>query len=257
MALRKLLTFLSFFLLCTNIYPHSGWQAHANDMMDVFGFIENPKLREWMKFISSEIIDKPGDFYSRLKSQNVGFSCKHRLLFHWGYDAEPWNEDLEQRVRDYCDIQDLNVESIIKIFKSDLRNEQKRRNKLINQKTEDLFGFAHGGKDAKYAHFFCSMAYDVHLIGDYTSDNTDLNGLQDIDKIISSIKKSILDLDPIKGKFVIKKIELVNKQYFDVQKKADALMLFLKKEIPRFIKCAQEGSIRRRLESRGFKLKED
>lgn len=234
------------------VYAHSSWQMHVNDMMEVFGFEPDAELKAWMKFISSDMIDKHEPFYSELKGRHPGFACKHRLLFHWGYDAEPWNEKLEERVRAYCDVQELNAESNIRIFKAELKAEQKRRNGLMNRRTEELFGFARGGRDARYARFFVTMAYNVHLIGDYTPDNRDLEGVQSMENIVRSTNNAIMKLDAKLGAPLVRKINATDRQYPDIQSKAEHLLQMLKAEIPAFIVQAQNGSICRRLERRGF-----
>ena len=251
--LHRYIAVLLFVLISIKSYSHSSWKQHADDMMSVFGFVENSELREWMRFISSDMIDKT-DFYEKLKNEHNGFGCKHRLLFHWGYNAEPWNRALEEKVKEYCENYDLNIELNIRVFKSKIRDEQKRRNRIMNEKTETLFGFSHGGKDARYAQFFVSIAYNIHLIGDYTSDNTDLQGLQNLDDIIGLIISSIKSFDIKESKTIVNKITTVNKKYSNPQIKADELMLLLKKEMPDFIKKAENGSIRRRLEKKGFKM---
>lgn len=254
---KIVLLFFCSIVLAPHAFPHNGWEAHVNDMMAVFGFEENPQLREWMRFISSDMIDKVDPFYSKLKANHPGFACKHRMLFHWGYDAEPWSRSLEEKVKQYCEEYDLNFESNLRIFKSEIKDEQKRRNRIINERTENLLGFAHGGKDASFAHFFASMAYNIHLIGDYTSDNSDLYGLQNISDIIGLIVIEIRSLDNSQAKGIIKGITKINNQYSNPQKKADILMAYLKAELPSFIKKAQNGSIYRRLQNKGFYPKED
>lgn len=135
------------------------------------------------------------------------------------------------RVIKYCNDYDLNIESNLRVFKSEFKDEQKRRNRLVNQKTEELFGFASGGRDAQYANFFASMAYNIHLIGDYLSDyNSDLDGLQDINEIIGLIIIDIQRMDKKRGKALQKGITNINKRYSDPQKKADELMEYLKKK---------------------------
>ncbi len=261
--MKKQVLLLLFFIFPTFLYSHSDKDQHAIEAMEIFGFAENCencknyKIREWLKFISSNLIDNVNPFYSELQRNHKGFRCKHRLLFHWGYDSEPWNKALEKRVSKYCEDYDLNIESNIKVFKAELRVEQKKRNAEINRRTEDLFGFAHGGKDASYAYFFCSMAYNIHLIGDYTSDNSDLNGLQDFNTIIRSVNNAILRLDPKLGKPINKRLEnICNKKDMDVQIKADNIIAILKQEIPTFVQNAQDGSIKRRLEAKRFKFKD-
>lgn len=242
-------------LITTRAYSHSGWSAHANDMMAVFGFEENPQLRAWMRFISSDMIDKHEPFYSELCKKHPGFRCKHRLLFHWGFNAKPWSKSLESRIIDYCKQYDLNVESNLRIFQAELIAEQRRRNKLINSQTERLFGFAQGGKDASFANFFASMAYNIHLIGDYTSDNTDLDGLPNINDIIGVMVRDIRSLDNVQSQFIVKGITKINQKYSDPQIKADELMIYLKTNMPQFIRKAQFGSLYSRLNKRGFNFR--
>lgn len=249
---------ISLFLLCafsTNLNAHSSWIAHADDMMAVLGFEESSEIRNWMKFISSDMIDQPGSFYDELKTRHPGFTCKHRALFHWGYNAVPWNYEIERKVKIYCEQYNLNYDSNIRVFKSELIAEQKRRNRLINLKTESLFGFAHGGKDAQYAVFFASMAYNIHLVGDHMSDNTDFDGVQKLENVIGLIVISLKNFNLNGSKNVIKNITAINRKYQSSTLKADALMKLLKQEVPDVIKKAQDGSIKRRIENKGFRFR--
>ena len=254
---------LIIFLLCSipsiKSYSHGSWQQHAVDIRGVLGFEDDQRIDSWIKYISSDMIDNANAFRKKLQNNHHGFTCKHRLLFHWGYDAEPWTIDLEERVKQYCENYDLNVESNIRVFKSEMKEEQKRRNSLINKKTENLFGFAHGGKDASYARFFAAMAYDIHILGDYMSDNSDLDGLQNFNSLINHITNTLQSIDKIEFKKSgiqrqIKQILQKNKQ--TESSKADNLMMYLKASVPNYIKKVQKGSIYRRLCKRGFKFQE-
>ena len=152
----------------------------------------------------------------------------------------------------------IDIDSTIRVFKQEIKDEQKRRNRLINGKTEALFGFAHGGTDAKFAEFFASTAYNVHLIGDYTSDNSDLEGLQKLEDIIGLIVIELRKLDDKLAIPIIKEITVINKEIpsSSPQKKADMIMACLKKNVPYFIRYAREGSIYRRLSNKGFRFVE-
>lgn len=260
---KKCLVFFSLlFCICQSVSPHSSWEAHARDVMDVLGMDwngrkspKNVEIKQWLYFLSSKMIDDTS-FHKELmikhnKFQNIGTPRKHRILFHWGYNAEPWNTSIQQEVVTYCEQYDLNVESNIRIFKSEIKTEQIRRNKKINSETEKLFGFAHGGKDASYARFFAAIAYNVHILGDYTSDNTELTGLQPINVLIGQIVIEIRNLDKIECKSLIKGITLINKRCSNSQKKADSLLVYLKNEMPKFLKRAQGGSLCRRLTKGG------
>ena len=245
--------FILFFNIQITI-AHNGWEAHAEDMFAVLGFQENKELRNWMKFISSDMIDQHNhnEFYTKLTDKHKWFKCKHRLLFHWGYNSEPWSPFLEQKVKKYSDYTALSNDSIKFILKNDLRMEQKRRNHLMNNETESLFGFAHSGKDARYANFFISIAYNIHLLGDYTSDNTDLDGLVSFSSLMGSIITSIRNLDNNTSKQLIKALNFVHKKGRNEQEKADLVLYFLKQNLPEFIQKADNGSIKRRLQKKGF-----
>lgn len=250
------------------LYAHSSFIAHCEDMMDVFGFEYNLKLfsrskdtrsnTSWTKFISSDMIDNT-EFHRQLEGKYQNFKIAnpnyHRMLFHWGYNAEPWNPYIERHIRTYCRLNYLDEESTIEEFKIALKAEQKRRNRKINEETEKVFGFAHGGTDAKYAQFFASMAYNIHLLGDQQTDNSVFVGVADTSTLIGQIILSLRMLDSSKSKPIEKQLTILNKSYADQHEKADAVMIYLKTVVPSFIKEAQNGSIYRRLEKQGFKIR--
>ena len=253
-----------------NGYAHSGFIQHCEDIMSVLGFKDNPKLfsrskdtknnQSWTKYISSDMIDNTkSDFHKQLDRDYPGLNISHpryhRLLFHWAYDAEPWNIDLERLIRNYCETYDLNIESNIRVFKAKMRSEQSRRNRLIIQKTEQTFGFAHGGTERVYSHFLASMAYNIHILGDYTSDNTVLSGLYAFDKLIGQFVDELRKLDYAKSKDIVRGITRINSKNIKPQEKADELMLYLKLHTPAFIKEARNGSFKRLLENRGFSFR--
>ena len=255
-------------ILCSvEIMAHSSFIAHCEDIMEVLGFEYNLKLfsrttpqynNSWTKFISSDMIDNKS-FHSQLErlypNLNITHPRNHRLLFHWPFNAKPWTPELEKYVTLYCINNKLDKQSIINIFKDKIKAEQNRRNKKMMEVTEKLFGFAHGGKDRNYTSFFVSMAYNVHLLGDQQSDNKVFTGVSDVENLIGQIIITLRLLDEVRCKPIEREITRINKQYSDSKKKADALMIYLKQTIPSFIKDAQGGSISRRLEKRGFKLK--
>ena len=55
--LRKALIILSLSFIQITSFAHGSWQQHADDMYEVFGFERNDKLTNWMKFVSSVLID--------------------------------------------------------------------------------------------------------------------------------------------------------------------------------------------------------
>ena len=257
-----------------NVYAHNGFIQHCEDIMDVFGFEYNLKLfgrskdtksnQSWTKFISSDMIDNTkSDFHNQLDRDypglNISHPRNHRLLFHWAYEAEPWNTELEKFIRNYCEKYDLNIESNIRVFKAKIKSEQARRNRLIIQKTEQIFRLAQdddkGGTKSVYSHFLASMAYNVHILGDYTSDNKVLTGLYPFDKLVGQFVDELRRLDYSKSKDVVRGITQINHKNIDDRYKADELMLYLKLHIPAFIKKARNGSFKRLLENRGFSFR--
>lgn len=247
-----------------NAYGHPNKATHANEIMSAFGFEYNQAIYDWLCFISSDMIDKHQPFYNELCKKFSGFKCKHRLLFHWNYNGKPWTPGLEERVKAYTRAKYGSQEYSAKYplvkegFLDMLRKEQKKRNGKINAMTEQLFRFASSGKDASFANAFAALAYDLHLLGDYTSaDNSDLSGLVEFNLLTSAIVESINKLDNQQGKTLIKKIKKSAKgSPENVQRAADDVMEIIQKELPSFLIKAQKGSIRRRLEKLGFKLRE-
>ena len=246
---------------------HGSFVEHGEDIVAIFGFEYNTKIfnrskdasnKSWVKFISSDMIDKKEFHYSlEKKYPNLKlYEIKnHRLLFHWAYQAKPWSSALESHIRKYCRDYNLNADEIIQKIKEDVRVEQKRRNKKMNEETEKLFGFAHGGKDASFANFFVAMAYNIHLLGDQQTNNTIFAGVATVESLIGQFVNLLRNLDTIESKDIIIGITKINNKFTNSHEKADALMEYLKSTVPTLIKRAQNGSIARRLESNGIKLK--
>lgn len=241
-------------------FAHASWEQHADDMYEVLGLERNEKLTNWMRFVSSVLIDnnntdhvfsddeKPFDFYLYLKEKYPGFQCKHRLLFHWGYNSRPWSTSLQNKVIGYGWSDEM-----IRDFQADLIAEQKRRNGFANNYTENLFGYAHGGKEARVARVFISVVYDVHLLGDYEPDNIDLEGLQDIGSVVSDIINNINALDKRTGAQLTKLLQKISRNpNYEVQEKAAALLGLLKEHFGAFLRTADNGTIEDHFNAQGF-----
>lgn len=259
--MKKLTTIV--ILLCgmlqINCRAHSGFEQHKADFYAVLGFEENAAVTAWMRQISSKMIDgykgvalpEYGglDFYNYLKSEFPGFKCKHRLLFHWGYNSRPWNDGLQAKVdalpwgRDPAEVLR---------FRQTVANEQQRRNREANAMTEKLFGFASGGRDAAYANAMISIVYDVHLIGDYTPDNKDFDGVQEFGSVVGDLINAIRKIDEAEGRELVKSIQAASREEIPVQKKAEKLMDILRTDMPSFLRRAQNGSLKRRFAKQGI-----
>ena len=261
--LRKvIIIFTSFFMLQSSLHAHESWKLHAEDMYNVFGFERNDELTNWMKFVSSVLIDnnnteyafsddgKPFDFYAYLQEKYPDFQCKHRLLFHWGYNSRPWSSYLQDKVEDYGW-----SEEMIKDFQADLIAEQKRRNGYANEYTENVFGFAHGGKEARVARVLISIAYDVHILGDYEPDNKDLDGLQDLGSVVGDIINNLTALDKKQSSALCKQLKKVSQgQEYELQYKASVLLNLLKDNFSILLQNADDGKIAAHLKAHGFRF---
>ena len=261
--LRKVIIIItSLFTLQSSLLAHGSWQEHAEDMYNVFGFERNDELTNWMKFVSSVLIDnnnteyafsddgKAFDFYAYLQEKYPDFQCKHRLLFHWGYNSRPWSPYLQDKVEDYGW-----SEEMIKEFQADLIAEQKRRNGYANKHTEDVFGFAHGGKEARIARVLISIAYDVHILGDYEPDNSDLDGLQDLGAVVGDIINNLKALDRKQSSALCKQLRKASQsQEYELQDKASVLLNLLKDNFSILLQNADNGEIAAHLNARGFRF---
>ncbi len=269
-VLKLNLILLIFFSYTTSLYGHGSKDEHAIEMLQVLGLspIKGSPVYKWACFISSDMIDKAhqSEFYKKLQSEHFRFACKHRLLFHWAYDGIPWNKDFEERIIKYCYDYDLNLESNLRVFKAKLKSEQRRRNQIISRETQRVFGFSVGGFDRTITTSFAGIVYNVHLIGDYMTDNTDLEGLQSLSSILRNTLQKILNLDKKEGIFIAKtlrKFIATSERYESasnekgIQVLADNVMSYLKGNIPHFIKKARGGSIYRRLKKRNVKFIND
>lgn len=262
MLLRVIKIITCLFLLPMPLWAHASWQQHAEDMYKVFGFERSEELTNWMEFVSSVLIDnynteyafsndgKPFDFYSYLQEKYPDFQCKHRLLFHWGYNSRPWSSYLQDKVNDYGW-----SEAMIQEFQADLIAEQKRRNRFANEYTENVFGFAHGGKEARIARVLISIAYDVHILGDYEPDNIDLDGLQDIGSVVGDIMNNLAALDNKQSSALRKQLRKVSQSpKYGLQDKATVLLNLLKNNFSIVLQKSDDGKIATHLITRGFRF---
>ena len=262
MLRKAFILFISLLLFRMPILAHASWQQHADDMYEVFGFERNEELTNWMKFVSSVLIDNNNsdnafssdgisfNFYSYLQEKYPDFQCKHRLLFHWGYNSRPWSSYLQDKVNRYGWSEDM-----IREFQADLIAEQKRRNGFANEYTENVFGFAHSGKEARIARVLISIAYDVHILGDYEPDNSDLDGLQDMGSVVGDIINNLTTLDKKQSSALCKQLKKVSQyQEYDIQDKATIILDLLKDNFSNLLRNANGGEIAAHLTSMGFQF---
>ena len=260
-----LLLLCCLFILSLRLSAHGDGNVHVREMYSVLPFSddkENKPIKEWLGMITSDLIDnvwgKPipefgnRQFYTYLKEE-FGFRCKHRLLFHWGFNARPWSEELENKIR-YCDW--AQNEEKVRQFKQAFVIEQKRRNKVANEATENLFGFASGGKEAGWANGIIAIVYDVHLLGDYVlEDNKDFDGVTSPSEVAKDIINDLRRIDPGSSKGIIDKLKRKTATFRNEHELAKELIALLQKELPHFLYDADDGAIREKFIRKGFKLK--
>ncbi len=269
---KRLIIFLLAFFLSWSVIAHPHTWQHIQEMYSVLPFatykngdvvVENFPIRGWLEKITQDLIDdynrvKISDyggrtFYAYLQDE-LGFSLgfgDHRILFHWGYNAEPWNEALNNYVIQH----DWDISKIDR-FKETLRLEQKRRNGIANKEAEKVFGFASGGKEAEWANSILSIVYDVHLLGDYTEgDNNNFKGVTEPTKVAGDIISSIRRIDDSRtSRDLIESIREARGEISDQHKLAAKLIEILQKDLPDFLLAANEGTLKKKFENKGFKL---
>lgn len=253
---------LGLLLAAAPLRAHAGFELHKADFYAVLGFQENKKVTAWMRCISSRMIDgykgvelpEYGglNFYDYLKAEFPGFKCKHRLLFHWGYNARPWNDALQAKAEALPWGKDP---AELRRFQQTITREQQRRNREANALTEELFGFSPRGKEASWANAMISIVYDTHLIGDYTPDNRDLDGLQDFRSVVGDLINALRKLDESRSRDLARRIGRIGDSAgtaSEIPQAAEELLRLLSAELPGFLKTAQDGSLARRFEQQGI-----
>ncbi len=270
-VIRRIIICMSAIVVTLSAYAHPKSGQHIEEMYSVLPFAtdkdgnvvpENFPIRTWLENISRNLIDE----YNRVEIEEYGgitfytylqneFDFKlsfgnHRILFHWGYNAQPWNDALER----YVISNEWDIEKIMR-FKAALVKEQKRRNGIANSEAEKVFNFDTLG--VKWAKSILSIVYDVHLLGDYTlTDNKNFEGVTPPSKVAQDIIASLRRIDGSKvSGNIIESIRKTVSEYSDQHILAEKLIVLLQKKMPKFFLSAQNGSLKRRFEDQGFKLK--
>ena len=172
--------------ICTSAYGMAK-PEHSKIWNEAFG-ITDKNSREKIQPLwntAQDVIDgfKP-DYKDKLQKNFDWFKWGdygHRLLFHWGFNADPKRHDplvrqVRLRLKDRQDAQEQERE----FFRYLTREIQSERNRnLINSviKTTGI-PTARG-----YANAIATIVYDIHLLGDYSTTNTSaLPSIGDIEK---------------------------------------------------------------------------
>ena len=258
-------------LLPQSVSAHGNGKTHVKEMYSVLPFAvqengsatsENKPIADWLGMITSDLIDnywgKQYDdyggksFYDYLRDE-FDFHCKHRLLFHWGFNSRPWSEALEEKISGYDWYSD--PETVTR-FKQLFVTEQARRNRQANAVTEELFGLTSSGKEAAWANGIISVVYDVHLLGDWVpDDNSDFDGVTPPSKIVIDLVNAVRRIDPQKSKSIEKELIAVSKSATDENEMAVMLIAKLQTLFPDFLLESNDGALKRKFQAKGFTLK--
>lgn len=271
----KRIGFIFVLVLCFGSFTlsaHGNAATHVAEMYSVLPFdsqsngratAENQPVAEWLWMITSDLIDnywgKPVDafdgktFYQYLR-ENFGFRCKHRLLFHWGFNAKPWSDDLEAKLPRYTWFGDADS---VAMFKRAFVTEQARRNRQANAETERVFGFQSSGKESAWANGMLAIVYDVHLLGDWVlDDNSDFEGVTPPSTIAGDIVNALRRIDPKISRPMEKALSKITKEAVDEHEMASQMIAFLQQNFPGFLLEANDGALKQKFEAQGFTFKE-
>ncbi len=223
---------------------------------------ENKEIEAWLRLITSDLIDNykgvpMPEFGDRTFYQYAGdefdFHCKHRLLFHWGFNSEPWSDALEERLSKcpwYPDGQKKDA------FRKALTLEQARRNRAANEAAERLFGFASEGKEAAWANGILAIVYDVHLLGDWNpEDNSDFDGVTEPSAIAADIMNALRRIDSRTSGRLEKELKKLVRKEKDRNRLSVLIVGLLQERLPAFILSSNYGALELRFKKSGFVLK--
>lgn len=106
------------------------------------------------------------------------------------------------------------------------------------------------------ANAMVSVVYDVHILGDYTPDNSDREGLQSFASVVGDLINAVRRIDAQSSAALIKDIKVVaNDTTLTIPERSERLLAYLTTHFPEFLKKAQSGSLKRRIERRGIRFK--
>ena len=148
---------------------------HSRLWNEVSGIIDSTSRRNIQRLwdTAQEVIDSYTEDYRDIRKNFDWFTWGnygHRLLFHWGFNADPKKYSQLMRQVHTCLKNSKNAqEEEKKFFAYITKDIQSRRNrKLINAviKTTGI------PSSQGYANAVATIIYDVHLLGDYSTTNT-------------------------------------------------------------------------------------
>lgn len=255
-------------MLSTLSSAHENGNIHVREMYSVLPFksdlygsavYENKAIEDWLGMITSDLIDNYWGkecpefnnkcFYDYLRDE-FGFRCKHRLLFHWGFNARPWTDELEKKISNYDWYSDSKT---VERFKQAFIIEQVRRNRQANEWTERTFGLASSGKESAWANGMIALMYDVHLLGDWEpDDNSDFDGVTPPSRIAGDIVNALRRIDASRSHQIERALSDIVKSSDDECAMAVQMVNTLQEMLPSFLLMANNGALRSKFEQKGF-----
>ena len=181
------LSFMCIVLMCIHVYAMAK-PEHSRLWNEAFGITDRTSRENIQRLwdTAQEVIDSYEVDYRDLRRNFEWFtwgSYGHRLLFHWGFNADPKQyPQLVRQVRKCLkDSPDAKTEEE-KFFTYLTRNIQARKNRTLINAVISITGIpsARG-----YANAVATIIYDVHILGDYSTTNTSaLPSIADIERDI-------------------------------------------------------------------------
>lgn len=228
--------------------------GHEADMYAVLPFQRSVQISAWLESVHKTIDYPYNSYFEGLRSiPHQKFSWGkygHRIFFHWGFNSEPWSPQIQEQV-DKCGWDAGTIAS----FRAKLTAEQARRNQAIMEQTGILFHFGLSGQERAYANALASLVSDVHLLGDFTTEN--IAPLPNLQYVINDIKTTLLERLPGDGQArqINRQLDATRTQYPDTKVRAQAVLDILKKELPRFLLTCNKGYFKRHFVRYGIPLK--
>lgn len=241
-----------------------GERCHRDDFKAVMPFVWNQELDAFGKsimdnldrFTNNEVEEYGGLSTYQYWKAEFGLSCKigdHRHFFHWGYQRNPWSDNLLQFLPESVTGNPVRLNA----FKAAVRKEQQRRNRMTNAEAERVLGFGSTGVQARYANAFVAILYDVHILGDYETKSID--GLAPVSAIVAELNTSLNNIDRSHASALTNKLRQLANTKVSEREKALAVLQYLRDNLPSFIYNADDGRVnmRKHFEDKGWKFKRE
>ena len=186
----RLVLLLVMFCICGDVYAKSGHE-HIQLWDKVFGISDSASKNNILPLwrTAQEVIDDIGNDYRDLQENFSWFTWGnygHRLLFHWGFNADPARyPQLVRQVRSCLKDNPNAKDEERKFFAYLTRNIQSRRNRKLVNAVISVTGIP---TSRGYANAVATILYDVHLLGDYSTTNT--SALPSIDSIENDLTEN-------------------------------------------------------------------